>query len=155
MAGFTYLPTAPRRAGWPPAAGASKEKRCYEPRLRDVGEGPAPGKSISEPVAGCIPAQAVSPGERLWVLGPPCLALGVIPSPVADSQRLGPGSQSASPVYAFAPLVLVRNLDRQPITSMASRSRRARDVVLTSDDPCPREQNLARASYGWGIRVHG
>jgi hypothetical protein len=100
-------------------------------------------RSISEPAAGCIPARAVSPGERLWVLGPPWLALGVIPSPVADSQRLGP------------PLVLVRNLDRQPITSMASRSGRARDVVLTSNDPCPREQNLARASYRWGIRVHG
>lgn len=98
------------------------------PACERVGEtepGKSPGaQSISEPVAGCIPARerllmgrSSSPlpgGERTWVLGPPSGSLsGRGPSPLQN--RNGQGSSAREEVPpACAPRGLARNRKGRP-----------------------------------------
>lgn len=146
---------------------SSKERRCYEPRLRqcwgmavspetlDRHQRPSPGASQPAMVSHGEGVEEVWPGGRLWVLGPPWLALGVIPSTVAEPQRLGPVSQRRLPgLRLYAPRACQE--PGQAAHNINGVPKRANsDVVLTNPNiPVHGNKNLVRASHR-RHRFHG
>lgn len=129
------------------------------PACERVGEtepGKSPGaQSISEPVAGCIPARerllversSLLPGGRANV-GPGAtewLAQRAWSVPVAVLQRPGLVSKRRGPP-GLRPSWSCQEQERQTITTGGvPRRAKTRDVVLTPHDPCPRELKLAWA----------
>lgn len=138
------------------------------PACERVGEtepGESPGaQSISEPVAGCIPARErllMGRGavfcrglERTWVLGPPSGSLsGRGPSPLQNRNGQGSSSKRRGPP-GLRSSWSCQEQERQTITTGGvPRRAKTRDVVLTPHDPCPRELKLAWArKSGTGVR---
>lgn len=146
------LPTAPHFADWPPAAALGERQGegvvtspAREQCWGRPGAGESPGtRSISEPVARCIPAPrtprargGVSPGKRRGSWDHRGLLTGRHPYPLKNRNGQGPPAKNAHRGRANAPRGRQEQDRQAPYHRWRPEAGETRDVVLTTHDPCP------------------